>query len=98
MTEHHGPILHGDFICSCCQSIELGDDDDAPTIEQPRELVFGEFLVGQRAIDRHQLLSALQMQDTNPGVPLGECLAALGHIPRPDLDSHLGAWRLAAVA
>jgi len=45
------------------------------------EVPFGEFLVAQRILDRVQLFRAMQMQDRNPGVRLGECAAALGYAP-----------------
>ncbi len=74
-------------------------DGEGPTeVESRRGVPFGEFLVGQRAIDRHQLLRALQMQDKNPGVRLGECLAALGAIARAELEGHLGSWHGSAAA
>ena len=46
-----------------------------------QEVRFGEFLVDQRVLDRQQLFRAMQMQDRNPGVRLGECAAALGYAP-----------------
>ena len=46
-----------------------------------QEVPFGEFLVDQRVLDRQQLFRAMQMQDRNPGVRLGECAAALGYAP-----------------
>ncbi len=46
-----------------------------------QEIKFGEFLVEARVIDRHQLFRAMQMQDLNPGVRLGEAAAALGYAP-----------------
>src|SRR5688572_15200293 len=42
------------------------------------EMRFGEYLVGAGAISRQQLLTALMFQDRNPGVRIGECIAALG--------------------
>jgi hypothetical protein len=44
-----------------------------------KEISFGEFLVEQQVLDRFQLFRALQMQDRQPGVRLGECAAALGY-------------------
>jgi hypothetical protein len=61
------------------------------------EMNFGEFLVEKRVIDRYQLLRALQMQDTNPGVRLGECIAALGYLPYPEVEQHVESWRRVAV-
>jgi len=46
-----------------------------------QEITFGEFLVEQGVLDRFQLFRALQLQDRLPGVRLGECAAALGHVP-----------------
>ena len=45
------------------------------------EIRFGEFLVEQGVLDRAQLFRAMQMQDRNPGIRLGECAAALGYAP-----------------
>ncbi len=90
-THHHHH--HLDMDCSCHKT-EVELDGEPPTeVETRRGVPFGEFLVGQRAIDRHQLLRALQMQDKNPGVLLGECLAALGAIARAELEGHLGSWQ-----
>ena len=58
-----------------------------------KEMTFGEYLVESRAIDRYQLLRALQMQDSNPGVRLGECIAALGYLPYPEIENHLTSWK-----
>jgi hypothetical protein len=44
------------------------------------EIRFGEFLVDQGLVDRSQLFRAMQMQDRNPGVRLGEAAAALGYV------------------
>jgi hypothetical protein len=57
-----------------------------------KEMAFGEYLVENHAIDRFQLFRALQMQDRNPGVRLGECLAALGYLTYHDVERHLEAW------
>jgi hypothetical protein len=46
-----------------------------------KEMTFGEFLVDCGVIDRFQLFRALQLQDRNPAVRLGECAAALGYVP-----------------
>jgi hypothetical protein len=54
-----------------------------------KEVSFGEFLVENGAIDRYQLLLALQLQDKNPGVRLGECVAALGAVPYPAIELYL---------
>jgi hypothetical protein len=40
---------------------------------------FGEFLVEAGAIDRFQLLRALQLQDRTPAIRLGEAVAILGY-------------------
>ena len=57
-----------------------------------KEMCFGEYLVEQAAINRFQLFRALQMQDRNPGVRLGECVAALGYLPYPTLERLLVQW------
>jgi hypothetical protein len=44
-----------------------------------QEIMFGEYLVEQRVLDRYQLLRALQLQDKTPNVRLGECAVALGY-------------------
>jgi hypothetical protein len=51
-----------------------------------REIRFGEFLVEQGILDRRQLFRAIQMQDRNPGVRLGECAAALGYAPIAQIE------------
>ena len=58
-----------------------------------QELPFGEYLVEQNAIDRYQLLRALQRQDEKPNVPIGECVAALGFLRWAEVRRHLSAWR-----
>lgn len=58
-----------------------------------QEMSFGEFLVENRAIDRFQLLCALQMQDRAPGTRLGECIAALGYLPYREIEEHLDRWK-----
>ena len=62
-----------------------------------KELNFGEFLVESRVIDRHQLLRALQLQDRRPGVRIGECIAALGYLPYPELERQLDTWNRIAI-
>ena len=62
-----------------------------------KQMWFGEFLVERRVIDRFQLLRALQMQDRNPGVRLGECIAALGYLSYRELEYHIATWRAVAV-
>ena len=57
-----------------------------------KEMSFGEFLVETRIISRFQLFRALQLQDRNPGVRLGECLAALGYLPYTDVEEYLTNW------
>lgn len=51
-----------------------------------KEISFGEFLIDQGVLDRFQLFRALQMQDQNPGVRIGEAAAALGYIPVGDVE------------
>jgi len=50
------------------------------------EVPFGEFLVEVGTLTRDQLFSAMMFQDRNPGIRLGECVAALGFIPYPEVD------------
>jgi hypothetical protein len=45
-----------------------------------QEVCFGEFLIEHKILDRFQLFRALQMQDQQPGVRLGEAAAALGFV------------------
>jgi hypothetical protein len=58
-----------------------------------QEVPFGEFLVEHGAIDRFQLLRALQMQDRFPGVRLGECAAALGYVHTGLVERLYAQWR-----
>jgi hypothetical protein len=58
-----------------------------------QEMSFGEFLVDLGAIDRFQLFRALQLQDHNPGVRLGECVAALGYILYTEIEQLLREWK-----
>ena len=58
-----------------------------------QELSFGEYLVERRALSRYQLFRALQMQDRNPGVRVGECIAALGFIDYEAVEDHLERWK-----
>jgi len=51
-----------------------------------KEMHFGEFLIEHQVLDRRQLFRALQMQDQNPGVRIGEAAAALGYIPVGDVE------------
>ncbi|HUH05367.1 MAG TPA: hypothetical protein VML75_25395 [Kofleriaceae bacterium] len=57
-----------------------------------QEISFGEFLVELSALDRAQLLLALQLQDQRPGRRIGECIAALGFMPLPDVQRYLERW------
>ena len=57
-----------------------------------KEISFGEFLVEQAVLDRHQLLLALQMQDRQPGVRLGECAAALGFAPIGEIERQFSQY------
>jgi hypothetical protein len=61
-----------------------------------KEMSFGEFLVETRIISRFQLFRALQLQDRNPGVRLGECIAALGYLPYTDVEQYLANWNQVA--
>ncbi len=57
-----------------------------------KEMCFGEFLVEKCSINRFQLFRALQLQDRNPGVRLGECIAALGYLPYVEIEQQLHSW------
>lgn len=61
-----------------------------------KEMSFGEFLVETEIISRFQLFRALQLQDRNPGVRLGECIAALGYLPYTDVEEYLSNWNQVA--
>jgi hypothetical protein len=37
------------------------------------------------------------MQDRNPGVRIGECVAALGYLPYSIIEDHLERWKALAV-
>ena len=50
------------------------------------EVPFGEFLVETGKLSRDQLFSAMMFQDKNPGVRIGECVAALGYMPYSEID------------
>ena len=51
------------------------------------EVPFGEYLVELGAIDRGQLFEALMLQDLNPRLRVGECLAALGYLSRREIET-----------
>lgn len=51
-----------------------------------QEIMFGEYLVEQRVLDRYQLLRALQLQDKTPNVRLGECAVALGYAQMASIE------------
>ncbi|RMH37876.1 MAG: hypothetical protein D6689_20445 [Deltaproteobacteria bacterium] len=51
-----------------------------------KEVPFGEYLVETGRLRRDQLLDAMMLQDRNPGVRLGECIAALGYLPYEEVD------------
>ena len=58
---------------------------------------FGEYLVNNRAITREELFRALQLQDQNPGVRIGECLAKLGAMDYLQVELHLKDWNRMSV-
>lgn len=51
-----------------------------------KTVTFGEYLVDVGAVDRYQLLLALQAQDESPGARLGDCMAALGFMHHRDIE------------
>ena len=57
-----------------------------------KEMCFGEYLIEEQALSRTELFSALQLQVKNPGVRLGECIAALGIMPYPTVEDHIQQW------
>ena len=61
------------------------------------QMSFGEYLVSQKAISREELLRGLQLQDQNPGVKLGECLAKLGAMSYQQVEVHLRNWNRVSV-
>ncbi len=71
---------------------ELGEAGVEVVGEGLEEMTFGEFLVDRGAVTRAQLLEAMMEQDRNPGVPIGEVLAWLGHISYADVDRLLTEW------
>ena len=52
-----------------------------------QEVSFGEFLIEHKILDRYQLFRALQMQDRQPGVRLGEAAAALGYVKIGEVEA-----------
>ena len=56
------------------------------------EFPFGEFLVETGTLGRDQLFSAMMFQDRNPGVRIGECIAALGYLPYAEVDRLYGKY------
>lgn len=62
-----------------------------------KEMTFGEFLVENRVLDRHQLLCALQLQDRHPGARIGECVAALGYLHHAEIEALLSNWQRVSV-
>jgi hypothetical protein len=62
-----------------------------------KEIPFGEYLVETGALNREQLLAAMMCQDQNPGVRLGECVAALGFCPYSEIDRLHSSYRGCAV-
>jgi hypothetical protein len=71
---------------------ELGDAGIEIIEEGLKEMTFGEFLVERGAVTRSQLLEAMMEQDKNPGVPIGEILSSLGHVPYTEVDRLLTEW------
>ena len=57
------------------------------------EVNLGEFLVDRSVITREQLLAALQLQDRNPGVRLGECIASLGYLTYAQVEAAMREWQ-----
>ena len=62
-----------------------------------QEVPFGEYLVETGTIGRDQLFSAMMFQDRNPGVRIGECIAALGYLPYTEVDQLYTAYSGCAV-
>jgi len=89
-------------VCFCVPSVPqtsreietyfvLGDSG-IEVIDGLQEMTFGEFLVERGRLTRAQLLEAMMEQDRNPGVPIGEVIAWLGHLPYPEVDRLLTEW------
>jgi hypothetical protein len=58
----------------------------------------GEVLVAQQMLTRHQLLVALQLQDSYPDQTLGACVACLGYARAEVLEPLLEHRRTARLA
>ena len=56
------------------------------------EVHFGEYLVDRRALSRAQLFRALSEQDRQPGLRLGEVIAALEILPYERMEELLGEF------
>jgi hypothetical protein len=56
---------------------------------------FGEYLIERRALNRQQLFLALSEMDRNPGVRLGEVVAALGYLTYREVDGFLAEFHSA---
>lgn len=83
------PETNDDHISDYFEYTSLGIEVEQDGLQA---LSFGEYLVSQRAITRSQLFSALQLQDQNPGVRLSECIAKIGVMDYPTVESHLTQW------
>lgn len=60
--------------------------DPMPEVPQLEVVPFGQYLVERGAITRDQLYRAMRLQDSNPGVRIGECVARLGVLPWREVD------------
>jgi hypothetical protein len=61
------------------------------------EVRFGEYMVERRALSREQLFRALSAQDKQPGLRIGEVIAALGLVPRAEVDRLLADFNAVTV-
>jgi hypothetical protein len=61
------------------------------------EVRFGEYMVERRALSREQLFRALSVQDHQPGLRIGEVVAALGLVPHAEVDRLLAEFHSVAV-
>ncbi len=72
---------------------ECSEHEDEVVSDGLLEVSFGEYLVERGGLSRYQLFRALQMQDRNPGVRIGECIAALGFFTYETIEDHLTRWK-----
>jgi hypothetical protein len=60
------------------------------------EVHFGEYMVEREALTREELFHALSEQDRQPGLRLGEVVAALGFLPYEQVEALLADFEAIA--